>query len=121
MTSLGRFLRKLRIDHDEILFDMAKRLGVSPSFLSAVENGKKTPPVGWFDQLTVQYNLDPSQQNELRNALNDVVSQIRLNISKQTAEKRDLVLAFARRFESLSNEEADAVLKILNRHNNNEE
>ena len=41
ITSLGRFLRKLRIDQGEILKDMADKLGVSVSFLSAVENGKK--------------------------------------------------------------------------------
>lgn len=121
MTNLGRFLRKLRIDHDEILFDMAQRLEVSPSFLSAVENGKKTPPVGWIDQITDQYNLDLSQQEELRNLLSDAVSQIRLNLSNQTIEKRDLAFAFARRFESMSSEETEAVLKILNRHNNSEE
>ena len=41
LTSIGRFLRKLRIDHGEILKDMADALGVSSAFLSAVENGKK--------------------------------------------------------------------------------
>ena len=44
LTSIGRFLRKLRIDHGEILKDMADALGVSYAFLSAVENGKKKCP-----------------------------------------------------------------------------
>ena len=38
LTSLGKFLRKLRIDRGEILKDMADKLGVTVSFLSAVEN-----------------------------------------------------------------------------------
>lgn len=41
ITPIGKFLRKLRIDTGEILKDMAEKLHVSPSFLSAVENGKK--------------------------------------------------------------------------------
>ena len=41
LTSLGRFLRKLRIDRGEILKNMAEKLEVTSSFLSAVENGKK--------------------------------------------------------------------------------
>ena len=41
LTALGKFLRKLRIDNGEILKDMADKLGVTASFLSAVENGKK--------------------------------------------------------------------------------
>ena len=41
LTSLGTFLRKIRINKGEILRDMATNLGVSSAFLSAVENGKK--------------------------------------------------------------------------------
>ena len=44
LTSIGKFFRKLRIDEGEILKDMAEKLGVSVSFLSAVENGKKRMP-----------------------------------------------------------------------------
>ena len=40
-TNFGKFCRKLRIDNDELLYDMAAKLGVSSAFLSKVENGKK--------------------------------------------------------------------------------
>ena len=51
LPSIGRFLRKLRIDNGEILKDMAEALGVSSAFLSAVENGKKKMPEGWIEKL----------------------------------------------------------------------
>ena len=41
LTSLGKFLRKLRIDRGELLRTMSNKLGISMSFLSSVENGKK--------------------------------------------------------------------------------
>ena len=41
LTSIGRFLRKLRIDNGEILKDMAEALGVS-SALEAVTKIPKT-------------------------------------------------------------------------------
>lgn len=44
LTGIGKFLRKLRIDNEEILKDMADALGVSSAFLSAVENGRKKMP-----------------------------------------------------------------------------
>lgn len=44
LTEVGKFLRKVRIDHDEILKDMATKLGVSVSFLSVVENERKNIP-----------------------------------------------------------------------------
>ncbi len=44
LTQFGIFLRKLRLDSNEIMKEMATKLDVSPSFLSTVENGKKTIP-----------------------------------------------------------------------------
>lgn len=41
-TSLGKFLRKLRIDRGKLLRTMSNKLGISMSFLSSVENGKKS-------------------------------------------------------------------------------
>ena len=55
LTSIGRFLRKLRIDNGEILKDMAEALGGSSAFLSAVENGKKKMTEGWIEKLKSIY------------------------------------------------------------------
>ena len=41
VTSFGKFLRNLRMDIGELLLNMADKLGVSPAFLSGVENGKR--------------------------------------------------------------------------------
>jgi transcriptional regulator with XRE-family HTH domain len=41
ITNFGKFCRRLRIDNGELLYDMAKKLGVSSAFMSSVENGKK--------------------------------------------------------------------------------
>lgn len=46
VNNFGKFCRKLRIDRNERLYDMAKRLNVSSAFLSKVENGQKKPPPG---------------------------------------------------------------------------
>ena len=54
MNRLGRFLKKLRIENGEVLFDMAQRLGVSPAFLSAVENDRKVAPLGDPIEVTVR-------------------------------------------------------------------
>ena len=57
ITSVGKYLRKLRIDNGEILRDMADVLNVSSAFLSAVENGKKKMPTLWLPKLQKNYNL----------------------------------------------------------------
>ena len=40
-TKFGEYMRILRIKHHEVMGDIAKLLGVTLPFLSAVENGRK--------------------------------------------------------------------------------
>ena len=44
LTEFGKALRKIRIDRQQLLKDMANKLGVSSAYLSAVENGKRRMP-----------------------------------------------------------------------------
>ena len=57
LTSLGQFLRKLRLERGEILKTMADKLGVTSAFLSAVENGKKRMPAAWYEKLASLYSF----------------------------------------------------------------
>ncbi|WP_335333622.1 helix-turn-helix domain-containing protein [Candidatus Sodalis pierantonius] len=44
VSNLGKYLRKLRIDHDMTLRDMADCLGISAAYVSAIELGKRAAP-----------------------------------------------------------------------------
>ena len=67
VTDFGKFCRKLRIDNDEIMKDMAKKLEVTPSYLSAIEKGKRTIPTDWTEQIANHYELSKQQISELTN------------------------------------------------------
>lgn len=45
--------------------DMASKLEVTTSYLSAVENGKRKIPVNWGNQIASQYELTEQQATEL--------------------------------------------------------
>lgn len=66
LTGIGKFLRKLRIDNEEILKDMADALGVSSAFLSAVENGKKKMPDSWIEKLKDIYSFPQNRQTNYK-------------------------------------------------------
>ncbi|WP_375618614.1 MULTISPECIES: XRE family transcriptional regulator [unclassified Bartonella] len=66
VTSFGKILRKLRIDHSERLLDMAKNLDISVAFLSSVEIGKKSVPLGMEDKIIKLYKLDQEKASLLR-------------------------------------------------------
>ena len=67
-TEIGKELRKLRIDEDERLLDMAARLDRSSAFISAVERGTKTPPEGFVDLVIKAYKLAGDAAASLRRA-----------------------------------------------------
>ncbi len=57
LTEFGKAIRKIRLDKGEILKDMAKRLGISSAFLSAVENGRKNVPENGL----IRYRILPTR------------------------------------------------------------
>ena len=92
LTSLGRFLRKLRIDRNELLKDMAAKLDISVSFLSAVENGKKHMPASWNKQICDLYDLTESQCSEFTNAVAETEDSLDMIPSGATMNSRRLGL-----------------------------
>ena len=115
VTRVGQFLRKIRIDHGEILRDMAERLGVSSAFLSAVENGKKRMPEAWLTKLEALYSLDAKQVEELKEAVLETNGIIELDIRNSSTRNRQLAISFARRFDSLDEDTARKISRILNK------
>ncbi len=65
LTDFGKVIRKARIDADVSLAEMASTLATTPSFLSALEMGRKKIPHEWpprierfFRERGVQVRLD---------------------------------------------------------------
>lgn len=112
-NQLGRFLRILRIENQQVLKDMADILGVSSAFLSAVENGKKNMPVSWHEKLRVAYNLSPDQYDALEQAALESQKSISLNLENIPEANRQLAVSFARQFSDLDEETSNKILTIL--------
>lgn len=88
LTQLGIFLRKLRLEYGEIMKDMAAKLDISSSFLSAVENGKKKMPEPWYDTIVNLYNLDKEKQDELMIAIEESQKSAEINLEDLSKEKK---------------------------------
>lgn len=113
LTSLGKFLRKLRIDNGEILKDMADKLGVTASFLSAVENGKKRMPSEWNKDICRLYSLNEDKQAEFTTAIAESEQKIELDFFGAAGENRELAVSFARKFSDLNKEQIESLKNIF--------
>lgn len=110
-TALGKFLRKLRIDRDERLYDMANHLGVSSAFLSGVENGHKKVSDALVSKIISMYNLNLKQQEELQYARSK--SSNKIDLTNFSPEKLEATLMFARKFDDLTHEQVQQIRNIL--------
>lgn len=113
VTELGKFLRKLRIDNGELLADMANKLGVSPAFLSRVENGNKRPSSEWEEIITNEYGLEQSQKEELSVHLFEAMNMKNIDISHYDKSEKDLMLAFARKIDTFDENRLQAIKKLI--------
>ncbi|WP_170349674.1 XRE family transcriptional regulator [Ruegeria atlantica] len=115
ITEFGKALRKLRIEEDERLLDMSKRINKSSAFISAVERGDKSPPMGFEELVIVAYKLTESSADELRSAAD--ASRRAFTIEPKSPLERDTAGLMARRMNStmntLSADELEKILAIL--------
>lgn len=116
-TKFGEFMRILRIKHHEVMGDVAKLLGVSTPFLSAVENGKKNVPKEWIATIVEHYSLTNKEQADLEEAIENSKTQIKLNLSESSDYQRNAALQFARSFEEIDENTAQKILELLKRSN----
>lgn len=112
-TSFGEFVRILRVKHHEVMGDMAKVLGTSLPFLSAVENGKKNVPANWLEKLIHHYDLSQNEQKNLAHAIEESKTQMKINLSHSSRQKRCAALQFARSFDDMDDETAEKIIKLL--------
>ena len=111
VNNFGKFCRKLRIDKNELLNDMAVRLGVSSAFLSKVENGKKKPPKEWRGILVHDYNLDNRQIEELDQYMYEAQNYDSIDISSFEENDKMMMLSFARKFNTFNKDALKRFLK----------
>ena len=113
LTRFGKMLRTIRLERDELLRDMAEKLGVTVAYLSAVENGKRKVPDEWISKIIALYDLDDYLAERLQRFAYEERNDLRLNLSNVTPGQRELAYSFARRFQNLNSDDALEMKKFL--------
>lgn len=113
ITDLGKELRKIRIDRDERLMDMAEKLEKSAAFVSAVEVGKKSPPSGFEEAVVRAYSLAQDAAERLRSAADR--ARKAFTLEPNTMLGRDTAGLLARRMNELSEKDLNQIRNILNK------
>ena len=93
---LSILLKTIRINEGEMLMDMAKKLEISSTFLSAIENGKKKVPDDFKAKLCKQYSLSDEQLKELNEGIIINNDKLDLTLSDLSGPKKELAISLGR-------------------------
>ncbi|WP_028969943.1 helix-turn-helix domain-containing protein [Sphingomonas sp. URHD0057] len=115
MTPFGKALRKLRIDRELLLGDMAERLKISPSYLSQIETGKKPIPDGFVDKLRAALRLTDVELVDVRHHAVISTSEFKIQLGdRANANDKVLADALATEFARLSPDAKERIAKVIN-------
>ncbi|KJV35685.1 helix-turn-helix domain-containing protein [Luteibacter yeojuensis] len=113
LSPFGKLLRKMRIDRDKTLADLAGLANVSTAFVSAVETGRKAVPPSFIDAVTRGLSLTASEESSLAQAAAGQAKEVTISLANGSDRARELAVAFARRFENLSEGEVESLFKQI--------
>lgn len=116
MTPFGAKLRALRAERNLTLSDMANALGISPSYLSALERGKRSKPSWAFVQAATQYfNIIWDEAEELQKLADISRPKPTLDASALTPRATELANRLAGALRGLDAADIERMHAILDR------
>lgn len=112
LTAFGKELRKIRLDCEEILFDMATKLNISSAMLSGIETGSKPAPADFVEKLVQQYPAITSRRAELEHlaVLTKKTLTVPLDVSD---EAKKVAFEFCRELPNMSPERLQQFKSLL--------
>lgn len=114
LTPFGKEIRKRRIDHEIKLGDLAERLEVSPTFLTAIETGRKSVPDDFVSRLARHMHLTKTEIEALERAADQSKTVYKIPVPMGTsASGREVAALFAKRFDFLTARQVERIRNIL--------
>ena len=111
--SFGKMLKVLRVYNSETSIHMAKKLDMSLSYLSAIENSKRKIPDDFLDKLFKAYNLDEKKKEEFKEAYELAKTEAVINMSEMKDSQKEFTLLCARKISELSDETMKEITDII--------
>lgn len=110
VTEFGKYLRKVRVDNNEIMKDMSDKLFITPSYLSAIECGKRRIPDDLAYKVCKLYGID---QEEINKVVSNSLNELKFTLSDKSEEDRYLITSFILNFDELTDKQKQDIHKLL--------
>ena len=114
LTEFGKLLRIIRINSGDTSRDMAKKLGLSASYLSAIEGGKRNIPTDMEIMLSKSYPLSKIDIEKLRSAMLSSSDSVKINLTDFAEKKQRVIMAIAQ--DDISDNVLDEISDLIFKH-----
>lgn len=114
LTEFGKLLRIIRINSGDSSREMARKLGFSPSYLSAIESGKRNIPTDMEKLLSKSYPLSQIDLEKLRTAMFASSDTVKINLTDFAEKKQRVIMAIAH--DDISDNVLDEISDLIFRH-----
>lgn len=114
LTEFGKLLRIIRINSGDTSRDMAKKLGLSASYLSAIEGGKRNIPTDMEKMLSKSYPLSKIDIEKLRSAMLSSSDSVKINLTDFAEKKQRVIMAIAQ--DDISDNVLDEISDLIFKH-----
>lgn len=112
-NKLTKELRLIRVQNDENSYIMAKKIGISPSLLSSIENGKRSLTDENIIKICEVYKLDKDKEKVLFTLAHELGHQICINLEGLNSEQRDIAYTLARKLNTLDKSKCEKISEIV--------
>lgn len=117
LSRFGQLVRTLRLQKSVLMSEMASDLKVSPSYLSAVEFGRRAVPKDWPEKISELLGLNPEQSSELQKLAHASTAKstgtLKLELAELDPLQQEVALEFARKIASLTEQELQEIKNML--------
>lgn len=111
VTDLGKILRIIRINTGDSMRNMAEKLKLSVSYLSAIENGKRNVPSDFEDKIVSNYTLSKKDTENLREAISKTTGIVKVNITELSDKQKKILYALSK--DKIDNDTLEELCLIL--------
>lgn len=114
MTPFGEAVRKLRSERGISQRQMAREIGVSPAYLSALEHGHRSKPSWQFVQRVIGYfNVIWDDAEELMESAGLSDPKININTSGLQTDATEVANLMAKHIKDLQSDDFTAIKNII--------
>ena len=91
LTEFGKVMRIIRINTGDSMRDMAAKIGMSATYLSAIETGKRNIPANMEELLFTNYNFSDKDKKKIKDSIEKSAAQVKINLTEMADKKKKLI------------------------------